>query len=246
MSALVAGSEGEAVGQLHQRLLELGFEIAPDELLSMSFGASTLSAVLDFQSIRVDMKGRALKRDGEVGPTTRWALENPFGPVDRSTAPGWRYDSAMMRPEVRAACMSAISDLGRREDPPGSNSGDRIEKFNPMGLPWCAMGVSVWLEALDGGSPFKRRLRSVAKIVDWGKSNGRIVPASDARPGDIWTALRGDGHGHCELIVGSTATDDGQKLCLVGANVGNAVRGTVRAADSGTGIVRAVPVLFGS
>jgi hypothetical protein len=230
---------GIVVGALHQKLLELGYSIAPKELSDSSFGASTLAAVLEFQSTHVGKKGVPLEVDGIVGDDTAWALEYPKGPDVHFTASGWRFRSEEMRPEARRVCMTAICDIGRREDG-NSNSGKEIEKFDPKGLPWCAQAVSTWLEVLDGGSPFKKRLRSVLKIIEWGEKHKRIVKPSEALTGDIWCALRSDKHGHCELIVGLEPQGG---LCLVGGNVGNAVRGTVRRAIDSTAIVRPIMVV---
>jgi hypothetical protein len=239
MSTLIIGMSGTAVGELHQFLLEAGERIDPGELHTQTFGPSTKTAVLDFQSSHVDPKGHPLTQDGVVGPVTLASLKNPREPVERFTAAGWRYDLNECRAQERIVVEKAVGEIGTKEDPPGSNRGPKVDLYNGpdyLGAPWCANFVSYMWRYADGGSPFGK-LASAYKIKSWGEAHGCILPATElARPGDIGVIMRAQGRGHVEMVVGKELP--GASLILCGGNVGNAVRGTVRDRSQFTCIVR--------
>ena len=236
---LILGATGKEVGELHQMLLESGEQIDAHELSAQTFGPSTKTAVLEFQSSHVDPKGRPLTQDGIVGPTTLASLKNPREPVERFTAEGWRSDLNECRPQERIVVETAVSQIGTKEDPPGSNRGPKIDLYTGKewyGSPWCMLFLSWAWQYAEGGSPFGK-LASAYKIKSWGEKNGRILPADEpARPGDIGVIMRAQGRGHVELVIGKEVP--GEKLRLAGGNVGNAVRGTVRERAQFTCIVR--------
>lgn len=229
---------GEPIGRLHQLLLELGYSLESQELSRQVFGVTTRAAVEDFQNRHVAQDGSRLIADGIVGPRTLWALQNPRGPGNAYVAPGWRAEPSTVRPAVRAVVQDAIGDIGKREIG-SSNDGPDLAKFRTGGLPWCAYAVSTWYEKADQGSPFGR-LASAWKIRTWAKGHNAIVEPETAQPGDIWLAIRAGGHGHVELIVANLEHD---QVACVGGNVGNAVRGTIRAPSAATMIVRPIPVV---
>lgn len=236
---LAVGATGKEVGELHQLLVEAGESIAADERLSQTFGPSTKSAVLDFQSSHVDPQGRPLGQDGVVGPITLASLKNPREPVQRFTAAGWRLDLNDCRPQERRVVELATNEIGTQEAPPGSNRGPKVDLYNGedyLGAPWCANFCSWAWRYADGGSPFGK-LASAYKIKSWGEEKGRILPTNElARPGDIGVIMRAEGRGHVELVVGKELP--GLPLVLAGGNVGNAVRGTVRDRSQFTCLVR--------
>ncbi len=238
---LEQGKHGESVGQIHQLLLERGLDVPQDELNQQMFGPGTDSLVRDFQEQNVDSNGKPLVVDGVVGQQTWLALKR-LAPPQISIAPDWHCEVNVLERPIRDVVHEAVTDLGRRENPDGSNSGPQIQKFFPPGVraaPWCAYAVSTWLEAAPGGSPFAYRIGSVAGIVDWGRKRGLLIDGGDPRPGDLWCALRGPGqHGHVELIVCVLPSG---KLATVGGNVRNAVRGVTRASRSWTFLVRPLP-----
>lgn len=226
---LVIGMASDAVGALQQQLLESGESIDPGELRQAYFGPSTKNAVLDFQTHHVDQNGRPLAQDGLVGPETQYALDNPSG--GPHLVSGWAADLVSCDPRIRPVVTSAISEIGVMESPPGSNRGPRVDVYtglsgNDTGIPWCAMFASwAWSHAV-GGSPFGI-LASALKLRDWGAQNGQLIGTSTlAQPGDVGIILRAGGHGHVELIVAPERA--GTSLCLVGGNVGDAVRSTLR------------------
>jgi hypothetical protein len=236
---LILGMSGTAIGELHQMLLESGEKIDAGELHTQTFGPSTKTAVLDFQSSHVDPKGRPLGQDGIVGPVTLASLKNPREPVERFTAEGWRLDLNECRPQERMVVELATNEIGTKEDPPGSNRGPKVDIYNGpdyFGAPWCANFCSWAWKYADGGSPFGK-LASAYKIKSWGEEHGRILSATEpARPGDIGVIMRAQGRGHVEMVVGTELP--GTSLRLVGGNVGNACRGTVRDRSQFTCIVR--------
>lgn len=207
------------VGKLQQDLVEAGERVEVSELASSTLGPSTVEAVRSFQRKHRDAVGRPLAVDGLVGPSTLWALAHQGASGLGGAPEGWRRDPAGEAEPVVAA---AIADVGRREDPDGSNDGPDLRKFRTGGSPWCALAASTWWA--EAGSPFGR-LAAVWAIHDWALKNGRIVP-SDApvRPGDLFLILRAGGHGHVGLVVGV----EGDRLSCVEGNSGNAVRQRIR------------------
>lgn len=223
---LMGGMFGDDVGELHQLLLEAGEEIAKPELDSKTFGPSTAAAVRDLQTRRVDGMGRALKVDGKVGELT-WAALKASSQVFK--AADWFYPGG-----GGAVCDAAVADIGRKEQPDGSNDGPDLAKFAPAGRPWCALAVSAWWACAPAGSPFGVRA-SVASLVDWARVHGALVgPGEEAQPGDLACWLRAGGHGHVGLVVGVR----GPLLSTVEGNCSNAVRGCVRPRGTLSALVR--------
>jgi hypothetical protein len=219
-----ADDHGPAVGHAHQRLIELGYSIAAEELTAAAFGPSTQAAVLAFQQDqRIDV-------DGIIGIQTTHRLDHPR--VDDQSPPHWRYNRSTVHAELVRVTDAAVHDLGRREEPDGSNDGPALAKFRTRGAPWCMLAVSHWFSYLDGGSPFGR-MASTVDFLKWG--HGRAV--EEPQPGDVWMRRRSETRGHVALIV--TVLDDG-RLCCVGGNEGNRVRASIRRREDATAIIRAV------
>ena len=256
------GDRGDAVGKLQQALVEAGYTMAADELSQSMFGASTLQAVRGFQAAHVDDQGHALTEDGVVGPATLWAIEHPGGggALQRSrlfgAAEGWRADpSAARSPLLTAMLVDAIADIGKREDPDGSNDGPELAKFNTKARPWCALAVSTWMNDAGvgarvrlGGQPGTARIAGVYTLYDWARKEGRIRAGGELpEVGDAFIILRGGGHGHTGLVAAVLAREalgDARaaavslRICTVEGNAGNAVRGLVRPVASITHFVR--------
>ena len=233
---------GADVSELHQRLLEAGETVAADDLRDSFFGPSTRTAVLDFQASHLDATGRPLRQDGVVGPVTMAALGDPRAPTERFLMDGWHGDPASATPRLRPALVAAINEIGVKEEPPGSNRGPRVDDYQGpdwLGSPWCALFVSWCYGHVEGGSPFGVKA-SALKLKDWGSQHGLLftsgVESVPIQAGDIGIILRPGGRGHVELVV--AAEVPGRPLSLVGGNVGNAVRGTVRERTQFTAFVR--------
>jgi len=228
-SVLKIGDRGTDVGDVQQQLIESGEQIDQSELSQAFFGPSTKTAVLDFQSSHLDSAGHPLVADGLVGPFTRLALANPKMPTERFIADGWEAKlTAAPNNEALAAVAAAVGEIGTKEDPDGSNRGPRVDMYEGadwLGSPWCALFVSWAWGRAPRGSPFGIQA-SALKMRDWGATHSNLLGADDVLlPGDVGIILRAQGRGHVEMVVGLEIEG---KVSLVGGNVSNAVRGTVR------------------
>jgi hypothetical protein len=228
-SVLKIGDRGVDVGDIQQQLIEAGEQIDQSELNQAFFGPSTKIAVLDFQSSHLDPTGHPLVADGLVGPFTRLALAKPQMPTESFIADGWRGELPKApNDDALTAVAVAVGEIGTKEDPDGSNRGPRVDMYEGsswLGAPWCALFVSWCWSRAHSGSPFGVQA-SALKMRDWGARNSALLGASDVLlPGDVGIILRAQGRGHVELVA---STEIEGKLSLVGGNVSNAVRGTVR------------------
>lgn len=224
-------SIGDDVRRLQRALNAWGFgPLAEDGI----FGRGTRSAVQQFQAVH------GLTVDGVVGPNT-WnalqAMQGPSAPAQSPTTPmvlPRKAELALRQAESLPAGMPrrlleiAAVDIGKKEDPLGSNSGPEIAhlvdgytthwRYAAGSKPpfWCAMAVSRWIGyALDlpdpGPSawntpwtqlhPFGAWLGSAKAIEEWGKENQRFFAPSDAKPGDVFTMDRPGGGGHAGLVL---------------------------------------------
>ncbi len=153
------GDTGSDVGELQQALLEAGCSVDASELGAHSFGPSTKLAVQAFQSVHVGPDNKPLEQDGIVGPATDYALQHPGAtPISRGyVAAGWRCDATLAPANLVDVILDAVADLGKHEEPDGSNDGPELAKFKTGGDAWCALAVSTWVEErYPGGSPFGR------------------------------------------------------------------------------------------
>jgi hypothetical protein len=230
---LSVGAKGFDVGRLQQALLEADESIDASELRACAFGVSTEAAVKDFQSRHLGQDGHPLSVDGEVGPATFWALDHPGGD-GIATCAGWLAD--VTNPAVSAA----RSDLGKREDPDGSNDGPDLKKFQTLGRPWCALALSEWyregaVAVGSVGGPFGV-IASAVGVLSWARDARRVLPdTATARPGDCFAIVRGDGHGHVGLVC--SFEREGQFFTIEG-NASNAVRGCSRTRGGVTALIR--------
>lgn len=231
MSGLLKwGSRGQAVRELQAALNQL--ELGP-LVVDGVFGNATWGAVRTLQT------ERGLVVDGIVGPRTWAAIREstppaPWPPVNvgdvqpgpQPTTPEplgadaarvlevvERLPPGLVRDVLRVAAV----DVGKREQPNGSNEGPEIAHLVdgyrrhwgwPPGSPappWCAIAVSRWIGfglGLDppGPSardtpwrlahPFKAWLGSAHAFELWGRDHGRLYPPEAARPGDVFTSAR--------------------------------------------------------
>jgi hypothetical protein len=126
----------------------------------------------------------------------------------------------------------ALEDVGITENPPGSNSGPRINdalKFCgvPLTLPadqksWCACMVSLWLHEMGYEGPWPTYKESVASWEAMAEKQNLFVPASMVRAGDLVTFQfdnnpGGDhigivtgqvNNGYVPTVEGNTSADD--------------------------------------
>lgn len=140
------------------------------------------------------------------------------------------------------ALATAEQQIGVREEPKGSNSGPDVDRFTGgRAEPWCAHFVS-WCVEQQGKSPFGHRA-AVASLRDWGKRNGKYVPAGQAepQPGDIFTMARHDKAG--KLVGGHTGfvaryDRTGNAVETVEGNTSDRVQRGRRSLDQLDGFIR--------
>lgn len=119
------GSQGSAVKLCQERLIRWGYVVKPDK----DFGPKTDNAVEQFQA------AHALKPDGIVGPQTWNALMVETmapEPVDlMQEQRDWLVSQipSTTPPIVKRVLTLACQDLGKREDPDGSNDGPEIHSL---------------------------------------------------------------------------------------------------------------------
>lgn len=141
------------------------------------------------------------------------------------TPPGWRCDIDAAPEGARQVLRDALACLGMHEQPPGSNRGPVVDKWNGMegkppgvkGPPWCAYFASACYRAAPGGSPFGK-MGSTHDLGRWGVQHGRTV--ATPQPGDLGLVYHDDVHGHTTLIVavlpdGRVATIEGNESDMV-------------------------------
>jgi hypothetical protein len=240
------GDQGENVGALHQALLERGLTIGKNELEHDQFGPTTLAAVTQFQ------RRERLAVDGIVGAKTWAALRRAPRMSDGLYDSGWQCETARFKRDPTAPLSivinAALSDMGLKEDPPGSNRGP-VEKYDAFldgaWQPYCAAAVCYWYRRpIPPIVPAS--LLSGFKWVEWARANKRLVvdngrtvtgyeAVAQPRPGDVWICRRGRNswRSHVELIVHVS-----DRLSLIGGNTSNMVRGTVRPLNSYSHLVR--------
>lgn len=106
----------------------------------------------------------------------------------------------MSRTLGERALALAVRDIGVRESPPGSNTGERIREMQAntwlpgTRWPWCAAAVCTWFKEagyrLPDPSAGAKDLTSRAVRNGWGRS----VPVSAGAPGAIVSFNIGSGH----------------------------------------------------
>ncbi len=163
-----------------------------------------------FQSIHVDALGRPLHIDGEVGQLTWGAI---FGATPVTDVPTGA---------AGAALGIAVSQIGIREQPPGSNRGPEVDRYlrevgldpdhgPPGGYSWCMAFVHwcfVHAAAPGTTTPFPR----VAGCLDAFATVRRTAPQriitraqaiaspGTIRPGMVFILDHGSGHGHTGMV----------------------------------------------
>jgi hypothetical protein len=194
----IGESNAAIVRHIANRLKDLGYASTSP---SGRFDADFKSLVMLFQAQHVDALSRPLRVDGEVGPITWGAL---FGFPAASSSAGALGARALAK---------AISQIGVREDPIGSNRGARVEEYLAStglggGFFWCMAFVHFCFmkAAQDAGvaNPFPR----TAGVLDaWNRSSGFRVTKSRAVanpnlivPGSVFILDHGNGRGHTGIV----------------------------------------------
>ncbi len=139
--------------------------------------------------------------------------------------------------KVRAVLTEAITWVGRREIPKGSNGGPQIDPITadtvPAGKarpPWCALAIMHWMKVGLGcarwqDTPIGWRNASSLAFGKWGEDHGRLLPASGPAPvGSIFVMYReGSGSDAGKRAAGAGRWEGLGHTGMVVADLGDAV-----------------------
>ena len=120
----------------------------------------------------------------------------------------------------------AMQELGVREVPMGSNSGQRVRQYQAAtflggtGWPWCAAFVCwLWERA---GHPLPYKTASAYGLLNWARGAGWVVPSRQLTPGDPVVFNVGSGH------VGTFSHWKGDSIYTIDGNHNNMVATALR------------------
>jgi putative peptidoglycan binding protein/CHAP domain-containing protein len=218
---LIAGTQGEMVRAIQQRLNQLGCGPVLEDGV---FGAETADAVELFQARSLDKFGSPLQVDGVVGPMTWGAL---FG---AATVPTIQVAET---PLLKRVLEIAASQVGVLEEPTGSNRGPQIDEYlRCVGIdpacgcnPWCAAFVywcfheaaaelGVANPAVQTGGVLDMWTRAGSSGVKRISSVEALAQPSLVRPGCVFVLSTGSGNGHTGLVEWT----DGDRLATIEGN----------------------------
>jgi hypothetical protein len=168
------------------------------------FGKETFHAVKKYQSNHCDGQGHPLVIDGKIGLQTWSSLfEEEFIQAETS--------NELYGEVIRIA----TGEIGVREDPIGSNEGERIDEYlrsvdMAPGYPWCAAFVYWCFMTASMNLYIRNPLPRTAGCMQlWKKSVDVRITLKEALqnpslivPGLIFIISRGDGKGHTGIITG--------------------------------------------
>jgi len=205
------------VKQVAKRLADLGYKSTSP---AGNYDAAFKSLIMLYQSQHVDALHRSLKVDGEIGPVTWGSIFDIKPAMAAPAAAGGAL--------ATKALAKAISQIGVREHPLGSNKGAEVEAYLGStglggGYYWC-MAFVYWCfrEAAAGGTnPFPK----TAGCLDaWNKAKPFRITKSQAianpslvLPGSVFILDYGNGNGHTGFVKSST----GGALVTVEGNTNN-------------------------
>jgi lysozyme family protein len=227
------GDTAPLLVQVRQRLAARGILDVAQGIAA--FDDDLKEAVMEFQARNQDETGHPLVIDGLLGRRTWRAL---FGPGSVAGPPVAAVPAAGSFVEVLLKV--AGGELGVREDPPDSNSGDRVDEYlASLGLSpgnsWCVAFLSWCFEQTAKRLGVPNPLPRTGRVVDlWNhfQKNQATIPAEKAvqdprlvEPGMIFCLGSGKERGHAGLVVGCANS----ALTTIEGNTSKGVRQLTRA-----------------
>lgn len=138
-----------------------------------------------------------------------------------------------------AAVRRALKFEGTREQPPGSNRGKLIDKWNtlagvPLGSPYCMTFVHAMflLEGLDIGGV--KGDASVGFFEEWGRTRGQLVKAPAYGDLGCWDLTGDQWEDHVFMVVRRVSLKPLRVLTIEA----NTSRGSAGSQDEGGGVWR--------
>jgi hypothetical protein len=174
-----------------------------------SFGPSTKQAVRLFQARHVDIEGRPLKTDGEVGSIT-WSVLFGLNAVPAASSSA----DPLLALTLRIA--GAEADKQVREVPPNSNRGPAVEAYLKRvglgpGFAWCC-AFTYWCfdEAARQQGRTNPMFRTAGCLAHWNAAPGRgarriqrhqaVADPGLVKPGMVFIMDFGGGAGHTGFV----------------------------------------------
>jgi peptidoglycan hydrolase-like protein with peptidoglycan-binding domain len=209
----VGDADRKTVKQIQHRLNEVGCgPIAEDGVFDKD---RTEKAVKLFQSRFPDVTGAPLKIDGEVGSITWGSMFGASSVPSSTVAP-----SAL----TKAAIDFAITQVGVREKPLGSNRGPVVDQYikavglNPTGNPpggffWCvAFTHFCYMKAAEKVGIENPHIKTGGVLDHWRKAGAKpnVVRVTKAKavadpglvmPGSLFIIDHGGGLGHSGMVT---------------------------------------------
>ncbi len=199
----------DIVKTIQHRLNEVG--CGPIEETGIFDVAKTKSAVKVFQARFPDASGRPLGIDGEVGSFTWGAM---FGAASVPSS------SSTSSPLVRAAIDFAVTQIGVRENPLGSNRGPEVDQYmravglNPAGeFAWCvAFTHFCYLKAAESLGRANPHIKTAGVLDHWSKAGRKpgvqrvtktqaVADLGLVKPGSLFIIDLGGGLGHSGMVL---------------------------------------------
>lgn len=188
------------VRPIAERLTALGYKPTSP---SGVYDAAFKSLVKLFQTQHVDALGAPLKVDGEIGPLSWGALfDDEVGAAP--TSGGTLRERALKK---------AISQIGIREKPVGSNCGPEVESYLASvglggGYFWCMAFVHYCFKEAAKEMGVSNPFPKTAACVDaWNKASSFRISKQKAAenpglvvPGSVFILDYGNGHGHTGIV----------------------------------------------
>ena len=209
----VGDADRKTVKQIQHRLNEVGCgPIAEDGVFDKD---RTEKAVKLFQSRFPDVTGVPLKIDGEVGSITWGSMFGASSVPSSTVAP-----SAL----TKAAIDFAMTQVGVREKPLGSNRGPVVDQYikavglNPAGNPpggffWCvAFTHFCYMKAAEKVGIENPHIKTAGVLDHWQKAGAKpnVVRVTKAKavadpglvmPGSLFIIDHGGGLGHSGMVT---------------------------------------------